>query len=256
MNTETLHLWCAYPDDLLDEEAAHACSLLLSEEEQARLRAFRFDRHRREYLATHALLRNALSHYRALPPAAWRFQSNAYGKPAIEPDCGLRFNLSNSLGLAVCLIAEGAEVGVDVESRERAESIAEVGHRMFVPKELAQLEGLRENQRPTRRLRLWTLKEAYVKARGMGLVLPLSKFSFVFEGDRQIHLEMDPSLDDEPEHWQFCVVEHAGHCIAMMVEKIATPELHVWESRPPSAAPRQLSVAKELWFPRWRAGVP
>lgn len=135
MDKETLHLWCAYPDDLLDDEAARVCLQLLSEDELARWQSFKFDRHRREYLATHALVRTALSHYHALPPEVWRFQFNAYGKPSVDPACGLRFNLSNSLGLVVCLIGEGAEVGVDVESHERAGSIAELGPRMFSPQE-------------------------------------------------------------------------------------------------------------------------
>ncbi|MGA2048284.1 MAG: 4'-phosphopantetheinyl transferase superfamily protein [Terracidiphilus sp.] len=245
-----LHLWIAYPDDLLDEEATQACLQLLSEDERVRWQAFKFDRHRREYLATHALVRCALSQHRALPPEAWRFQLNAYGKPAIEQRCGLRFNLSNSLSLVVCLIAEGVEVGVDVESRERAGSIAEIGPRMFSLRELAQLDGLHEDQRPGRCLRLWTLKEAYIKARGMGLALPLNKFSFVFEDDDRIHMEMDPGLGDKPENWRFCVVEYADHCIAAMVEGMPTPELHLWESRPPFAAPRRLSLEGEIWFPR------
>ena len=250
MNHAILHLWIAYPDDLLGEEAAQACLRLLSEDERARWQAFKFDRHRREYLATHALVRNALSQHRAIPPESWSFQLNAYGKPAIEPECGLRFNLSNSLSLVVCLIAEGVEVGVDVESLGRAGSIAEVGPRMFSPRELAQLEGLHEDQRPGRCLRLWTLKEAYIKARGMGLALPLNEFSFVFDGDDRIHMEMDPSLGDKPESWRFCVVEYAGHCIATMVEGMSTPEVHLWESRPPFAAPQRLSLDGEIWFPR------
>lgn len=250
MNKKVLHLWYAYPDDLLNEEAAHACFRLLSEEERARWQALKFDKHRREYLATHALVRNALSQHRAVPPESWRFHSNAHGKPAIEPECGLRFNLSNSLGLVVCLIAEGVEVGVDVESRERAGSIAEIAPRMFAPLELAQLEHLREDQRPDRCLRLWTLKEAYIKARGMGLALPMNKFFFVFESEKELRMEMDPNFDDVPERWQFCTVENAGHCISIMVEKLADPELHVWESRPPAAAPRQLILATQRWFPK------
>jgi 4'-phosphopantetheinyl transferase len=201
MDKVTLHLWCASPDDLREEEIAEACARLLSEEERARWQAFKFDRHRREYLATHALARTALSYHGRLPPEAWRFELNNFGKPAIEPECGLRFNLSNSPGLVVCLIGEGAEVGVDLEPRERADSIAEVGPRMFSPRELEQLGNLRDDERPERALRLWTLKEAYIKARGIGLSLPLNKFSFLFDGAEAIRMELDASLGDEPERW-------------------------------------------------------
>jgi len=250
MERPTLHLWCAYPDDLLQEEAAQACLRLLDEEERARFEAFKFDEHRREYLATHALARTALSYHHSFPPSACRFKQNDYGKPSIDPECGLRFNLSNSLGLVVCLIANGAEVGVDVESRERSESIAEVGPTVFSPQELAQLEALREEERPERSLQLWTLKEAYIKARGMGLSLPLKEFSFLFGGSAGIRMEMDPGLSDKPERWRFCLLRHAEHCIALMTECAVTPELNVWEARPPSAAPRQLTLPQEPWFPQ------
>src|ERR1700722_15715373 len=138
MARDTFDLWFAHPDDLLSPEAAQACLLLLSEDERARWEAFKFDRHRREYLATHALARIALSHYSALRPEEWRFQENAYGKPSTYPENGLQFNLSNSPGLVVCLIGMGAEVGVDLEPRNRAVSIAEVGPRMFSTREMAQ----------------------------------------------------------------------------------------------------------------------
>lgn len=249
MSTVSLNLWCAHPDDLLDEEAKNTCLRLLNEHECARWPAFKFEEHRREYLATHALARTALSYHGALAPGVWRFQENAFGKPAVDPECGLRFNLSNSSGLVACLVSNGADVGVDVEARERAGSIAEVGTRMFSAQELAQLEALSVSERPERALRLWTLKEAYSKARGMGLALPLKDFSFVFEDAERMHLEMEPTLDDSPGRWRFCLLEHAGHSIAMVVECTGVPELCVWEARPPSAAPRRLTLAPVRWSP-------
>ena len=249
MDKETLHLWFAYPDDLLDEESAQACLRLLSAEELKRWKRLKFPRHRREYLATHALARTALSYHHALPPEAWRFKLNEYGKPSVDAECGLRFNLSNSLGLVVCLIGEGAEVGVDVEPRSRADSIVEVAPRIFSPLELAQLDNLREDQRPERCLQLWTLKEAYIKARGMGLALPLDKFSFVFDGPEKIRLHLDPSLGDEPERWRFCLLEQAAHCIALMVENRSVPELHLWEARLLASPPMELPAGEPTWFP-------
>ncbi|MGO9340071.1 MAG: 4'-phosphopantetheinyl transferase family protein [Terracidiphilus sp.] len=249
MDKETLHLWYAYPDDLLDEKAAQACARVLSDDERARWQRFKFEKHRREYLATHALARIALSHSHALPPEAWQFRLNAYGKPSINPECGLRFNLSNSQSLVICLISEGAEVGVDVEACARARTICEVGPRVFSPKELAQLEALHEDERPERALRLWTLKEAYIKARGMGLALPLNKFSFLFEDANSIRMEMDPTLNDSPERWRFYLFEHAAHCIALMVENRDVPQLNVWETRLLPSAPTRLATGREQWFP-------
>lgn len=248
MDEKPLHLWYAYPEDLT-EATSHRCAPLLSEDECAQWQAFRFDRHRREYLATRALMRTALSHYHPLAPEAWRFETNAYGKPTVDPDCGLRFNLSNSPGLVVCLIAQGTEVGVDAEPIERAEKIAELAPEMLSPLELAQLEALRGPEKLGRALSLWTLKEAYVKARGVGLSMPLNKVSFLFGGIEGIRLELDPCQGEPGSRWRFCLLEHAGHRIALMAERATVPELQVWEARPLLATPRRLADGGELWFP-------
>jgi 4'-phosphopantetheinyl transferase len=249
MDKKPLSLWCAYPDDLLTEEAAEACAALLSEDERARWQRFRFERHAREFLATHALARTALSHYHPLAPQAWRFQVNAHGKPATDPECGLRFNLSNSVGLVVCLIAHGVNVGVDVEPYDRSDKILELAPEVFSPGELAELGELGGDEQLQRGLSLWTLKEAYIKARGMGLALPLKKFSFLFDGVEGLRLELDPSLDDDAGRWQFCLLEHRGHRIALITERTAGQVLEVWEASPLLSQPTQLSLHPETWFP-------
>ena len=247
MDKEPLYLWCAHPEDTLTEAVTQACAPLLSEDERALWQTFRFDRHRREYLTTRALVRTALSHYHPLAPEAWRFQTNAYGKPTVDPDCGLRFNLSNSPDLVVCLIAQGAEVGVDAEPFERAGKVAELAPEVLSPLELAQLEALRGSEKLDRALSLWTLKEAYIKATGVGLSLPLNKISFLFGGVEGIRLELDPCLGSEPGRpWRFCLLEHAGHRIALMAELATVPELQVWELLAP---PTRLAVGGKLWYP-------
>lgn len=245
----SLCLWCARPKDLSDEEAAAASVSLLSEDEKAQSHRFRFERNRREYLTTRLLVRRALSQHHPLAPGAWRFQRNRYGKPSPDPECGLQFNLSNSRDLVVCLIAQRAEVGVDVEPYERAEQIAALASEVLSPLELAQFEVLRGDESLDRALSLWTLKEAYIKARGMGLSLPLKQFSFVFGGAGGIRLELDPSSPKQPgRFWRFCQAEHAGHRIAMMVDTVTTPELEAWEMRPVLGPAVQLPMDDVRWF--------
>jgi len=252
-NTNILHLWCARADDLLDEEASRACASLLSEDECARWQRFRVERARREYLAAHALLRNALSHYGTLPPQDWRFKSNAHGKPAPDPDCGLRFNLSHSGGLAVCLVSEAdAHVGVDVEPAARANQIAAVAHKVFSPHEQAALDALPAPDKLNRYLDLWTLKEAYVKARGLGFSLPLDRISFLSDNPdrapRLARLAVDAALDPDPDRWSFTTLDHAGYRIAVVVENAAAGLLDVREARPPAAT--AIPVAT-LLAPAW-----
>ncbi len=251
LNPGAAHLWCASPDDLLAQERALHCAELLADDERVRSRQFRFERHRREYLATRALVRSALSRHRPLPPADWRFARNVYGKPRTVPACGLGFNLSNSPRLVVCLVARNAAVGVDTEPFERAAQIAELAPEVFSPPELAEFELLQGHERLERALSLWTLKESYIKARGMGLALPLDRFSFLFGEGASARLVTDPSLGDDPRRWQFGLLDHAGHRIAYMVEGPRAPELQLHEIRlpgtcKPSSAPRRVCAAPWL----------
>jgi 4'-phosphopantetheinyl transferase len=250
MNKNPLKLWCAYPGDLEAEGVAEAYAALLNDEERARLARFKFERHRLESLATRALVRSALSRYRAVAARDWQFKLNAQGKPEADPECGLQFNLSNSLGLVVCLVAGGdSEVGVDVEPHERAKQIMELVTKVFSPREQEQLAALAEGEKLDRALSLWTLKESYIKARGLGLLIPLDKFSFVFGGAAGVRLEMDASLGDDAGRWRFCQLDYAGHRIAVMVDRSVAGELEVWEARPVLASPVCVDVGEVKWFP-------
>ena len=262
-SSSALQLWLAYPGDLAEPAIEEACASLLDDAERACAARFRFDRHRREYLATHALTRVALSHAHPLPPHAWSFSVNQYGKPSPIPECGLRINQSNSVELAVCLIslpaahsgisAPDAGVGVDVESFARAEEIVLLAARVFSAPERAQLEALPAAARPDRALSLWTLKEAYIKARGMGLSLPLQQISFLFDGPKAdrpdaIHFEVAPGVDDDPARWRFCRFDHAEHRIALAVEAAAAGPLEIFEARPPLGTPTRLDLGAPAWF--------
>jgi 4'-phosphopantetheinyl transferase len=251
-----LELWLAHPSDLAEPAIEEACAALLDDVERARAARFRFARHRIEFLATHALTRAGLSHGHSLPPQAWSFSVNKYGKPSPMPECGLGFNQSNSLELAVCLIARpstmgGAipDVGVDVESFARAEEIVPLAQRVFSLSERAQLDALPVAARPDRALSLWTFKEAYIKARGMGLSLPLEGISFLFDGAEAMRLEAAPGVDDDPGRWRFCQIDHAGHRIALAVEADDVGPLEIFEVRPPTGSPTRLASGPPAWFP-------
>lgn len=253
-----LELWLAHPSDLAEPAIEEACTALLDDAERARAARFRFARHRIEFLATHTLTRVALSHAHPLPPHAWSFSVNKYGKPSPTPDSHLHFNQSNSLELAVCLIARphaaetgpgpATAVGVDVESSARAEEIVPLARRVFSEAERAQLDALPIAARPDRALSLWTFKEAYIKARGMGLSLPLDRISFLFDGSHAVRLEVAPGVDDDPERWRFCQIDHAGHRIALAVEAHAAGPLEIFEVRPPTSPPARLQWNPPAWF--------
>jgi 4'-phosphopantetheinyl transferase len=245
-----LYLWFANPNDMITATDSDDCAQFLSEAERTRWRSFRFEKDRREYLATRLLVRSALSHYRPLPPDAWRFQIGDCGKPSVYPDCGLRFNLSNSTRLVVCLIGEEDELGIDAEPFSRAPEIAKLGNEFLSAPELAQLEVLQDQEKYDRVLSLWTLKEAYTKARGLGFSMPLKKFSFLFDESNGIRLELDSCLNDNPKDWRFCLLNLDGHRVALLVATRNHPTLQIWECRPPGAAlVREIVDVEQRWFP-------
>lgn len=197
-----VHLW------LLDARAPATDALLpqaealLSEDERVLLARASHPGRRREVLLGRWLVRTRLSRYAARAPAAWRFVRNEHGCPAVDPPEGtLRFNLSHTHGLLACVVAHG-EVGVDVEWTARRGRTLEVADRSFSAPELAALRALPPDQRSSRFFDLWTLKEAYIKARGMGLALPLGRFSFEFEGPEPV-VRVAPELGDDGGRWRF-----------------------------------------------------
>ncbi len=231
------------------QDGIPAGSAILSPEELVRMQAFRFHEHRREYATTRLLVRTALSSRRQTASADWRFRANPYGKPELDPACGLEFNLSNSPGLVVCLLAEGAAVGVDAEPYGRAEQILKLAGEVFSAAEQLQLSNLETADRLERALSLWTLKEAYAKALGLGLSLPLQSFSFLFDGPGDLQLVPAPNHQDRARRWRFCLLDHAGHRVALAVACETAPQLELWELRPTQGKPRLLPHVPALWFP-------
>lgn len=178
---------------------------LLTPEEGERQRRYLFEHSRRQHLLTRVLVRNVLSRYAAVEPRAWRFEANAHGRPHIAAPAlaaPLAFNLAHTEGLIVCLTARSEAAGVDAEYTLRRTAYTQVAGRFFSRAEAAALRALPPEAQPERFFAYWTLKEAYIKARGLGLALPLSAFSFDLDGDG-IRIAFDARIDDEPAAWQF-----------------------------------------------------
>jgi 4'-phosphopantetheinyl transferase len=158
-------------------EVVAALSELLSADEHARARRFRFERHRIRYIVGRGSLRQLLGRYVAMEPGLLRFSYSGYRKPALSaPSTTLSFNVSHSEDLALYAVCLDSEVGIDVE-RFRPEPIRDrVPERFFSQREVETLRSLPESAQAAAFLRCWTRKEAFLKARGDGLMLPLDAF--------------------------------------------------------------------------------
>lgn len=226
-------LWCFdYETALagavvLDEEPPHALRQayleLLLPDERARHDRYIFARDRLQYLATRALVRTVLSQYADVAPTAWRFATGERGKPYIvgpDPSLALHFNLSNTRGLIVCAVSRAhRRLGCDTEDITRRTETVAIAEHYFSPLEVAALTALPESRHRERFFSYWTLKESYIKARGLGLALPLDQFSFLLDGRPEIGIAFDPRLADDPRRWRFDLRRlGARHFVALGVD--------------------------------------
>ena len=200
------------PDEIRDEKLLRAYDELLAEDERKKRDRFRFEKDQHSCLVTRALVRTVLSNYADVTPVAWRFVTNEYGRPEIdEPKDArwLKFNLSH-----------------DVEDRERRGRLLNVADRYFSPSEVEALRALPEGEQLDRFFLYWTLKESYIKARGMGLAIPLSQFSFTIASD--ISIAFDAKLDDDPDRWQFTAMSFGRrHALAASIRRVAADNVQL-----------------------------
>jgi 4'-phosphopantetheinyl transferase len=210
----TTRLWWVRPEDF---QASRAALALLNAEERQQQQRYIPPAKRHEYLVTRVLVRSVLGEALGMEPAALQFVNNEWGRPALahgSTSTPIYFNISHTDGLVVCLISTEYELGVDTELLSRAQSLLAMAADVFAPKELGDLGALSEDEQMLRAVHLWTLKESYIKARSMGLALPLDGFAFRFSGGR-ISLEVEAELNDDGARWQFQTQMLGPHCVSM-----------------------------------------
>jgi 4'-phosphopantetheinyl transferase len=200
-----IYLWYFLLNPNPERRLLERLSSVLSPEEQDARSRFLFDKNRHQYLFAHSLLRVALSRFAPVPCTDWRFEAQAYGKPQITfpPGQTLYFNLSHTDGLVACVIAREPMIGVDAEHLGRGGSLMEMARHFFAPAEISLLERTPPAGQREIFFDIWTLKEAYIKARGLGLSLPLDEFAFELAAGREPRIEFAQSMNDSPERWQF-----------------------------------------------------
>lgn len=204
---DEVHLWYAHPSALTESRLLRRFEALLSDEERTRRERFRFPAGRHLFLVSRALVRSALSEYAGVAPEHWRFDVSAAGRPDVSAAHRLpwlRFNLSHSGDFVVCAVARDCALGVDVETVANPVEALEIAGRFFATDEVAELRRVSGPERTARFYRYWTLKEAYLKARGLGLTESLDAVAFTLgDGDRVERVSFGPALADDPSSWQF-----------------------------------------------------
>ncbi len=195
-------VWAADLDPPADQVARYAA--LLTPEEAARAARFHFARDRRRFSVARGVLRRLLGATLGVRAGSVVLQSGAQGKPALAGGA-LQFNVSHSGGVGLFAFCRDMAVGVDVEQvRPMPDALALAG-RFFAPEERQLLQATAPDARDAVFLRIWTCKEAFIKALGEGLSHPLDAFSVGLDGaphfTRQDH--------DDPDAWTLTLLEPA-----------------------------------------------
>jgi len=200
----------------------------LSADETDRAARFHFEADRNRYVAAHGVVRDILAHYLNCDPAELIFSVNQYGKPALE-DHKLEFNLSHSKDFALVAVTQGRNVGVDVERIRQGISSHVIAQQYFSKSEIAELQSLPIEQRVPAFFTCWTRKEAYIKAQGLGLSLPLESFDVSLSPNEPAILRATRPDEKEAARWTLLSLNVAQEYAGALAAEGKSLDFRLWD---------------------------
>lgn len=247
------HLYLATCDDWTRGDLLAKALALLSPAERARYERFRVEPPARAFATARALARQVLSLYAEREPASWHLEPDEHGRPRIvdpaEPP-RLEFNLSHTDRLVACLVTADVPCGVDVESLDRRVDPVRIAEHSFGEDEVRDLKSRQGTDRRRRFFTYWTLKEAYLKARGRGIAMRMDSALFRFpadDADASIAVDFAPRTGDRPGDWRFAVYRVEGEqLLALAVRPGSGENLEIRSFRAQPGEPRAAEVTLEL----------
>lgn len=215
-----VHVWCAALD--LPATQLQWLRYVLAPDEQTRAARFHFAKDRDHFIASRGLLRTILGRYLRIEPQQVQFSYGSHGKPTLPgPDdrLPLRFNVSHAKGMALFAFTRWRELGVDIEQIRPIEEAEQIAERFFSAQENVVFRRIDPSLIEVAFFNCWTRKEAYIKARGEGLSLPLDQFDVTLApGDPALLLATRPD-PDEAKRWKLWSMDPApGYVAALCVE--------------------------------------
>jgi len=225
LSSNDIHVWRAaldQPTSCFQQLAQSLCA-----QERVRAERFYFERDRKHFVVGRGILRTILGLYLGIEPSQLQFYYGPRGKPALTETYGggwLRFNLSHSQGLALYAVTRDREIGIDIEHIRPMPEAEQIAVRFFSVQENAVFRTLPPSQKQTAFFNCWTRKEAYIKALGDGLALPLDQFDvslapgeparlLSIKGDRAITRWFLQELTPAPDYVAALAVEGQGWCL-------------------------------------------
>jgi medium-chain acyl-[acyl-carrier-protein] hydrolase len=199
---DSVHVWRASLDQ--SDGCVSRLKATLSSEELLRAGRFYFPKDRDHFIVGRGTLRSILARYLDRAPEEFQFAYSPHGKPALASEAngsGLHFNLAHSHGLALIAVTRGREVGVDLERVSQEFAGEPIAERFFSPQEVATLRAVPTSARREAFFHCWTRKEAYLKATGRGLSLPLDAFDVSLAPGQPAALLSHRAEPEAPRRW-------------------------------------------------------
>jgi 4'-phosphopantetheinyl transferase len=215
LGTDEVHVWLAK----LDDHQAERFRPLLTEDEIARADRFHFAKDRNHFVVARGWLRKLLARYLRSFPNELRFDYAEKGKPSLAADQAnaINFNLAHSHGLAIFALSRGREIGVDLEFIRDDVEHQKIAERFFSRHEIDKLHALPIELRKQAFFTCWTRKEAYIKARGEGLSMPLDQFDVSLAPGEAAALLRNDKEPDEVRRWTMQSVAVPDGFVAALV---------------------------------------
>lgn len=223
LSSRDVHVWRASLS--VSETRLADFQAILAADERARAAQFRNPLHGAHYTVARGVLRTLLGRYLNRQPQDVRFAYSKYGKPFLEDATEtLHFNVSHSHELALYAFTQQREIGIDIEHIRPVSSRQQIAEQFFSANENRLLGALPAAQQVIGFFNCWTRKEAYIKAHGEGLSLPLDQFDVTLAPGKPAALLETRVAADSAERWALhALLPGANYVAALAVER------HDWE---------------------------
>lgn len=208
LDQDGVHVW--FVDLRASGPSIDRLRCVLSSEEDSRAEKFKFEKDRVSYIVAHAALRHILAGYLELDPSRLEFRRGPFGKPELVLTWhreALQFNLSHSHEAALVAVTLGRQIGVDIEHIKPKFQWEEIAGRFFAPGEVARLRTVPQEQQQRAFFTCWTRKEAYIKAKGGGLSIPLQDFEVSLSPGEPASLLNCANDPEETTRWLLAEIE-------------------------------------------------
>jgi 4'-phosphopantetheinyl transferase len=249
LDGDEIHVWLAWDGELHDTALLRGYEALLAPAEHERRGRLLSERLRHQFLITRALQRTVLAGYApGVAPRDLSFVAGPQGKPALAPEfegLNLHFNVAHTQGLVALAVGREATLGIDVENVTARTAPLPIANRFFSSEEARDLAALPPHEQSSRFFALWTLKESWIKATGLGIAAGLGNVSFDFESDhRATRVSI---MDDEARQWDFWQARpRQEHVLALALRRPSSPaggadmtRVQMWRCVPGSSSTRE-----------------